>query len=56
MSNIYKVWAVVEEIDESRDHYEDITEPAMLGEFSTQAAATEFLDSLDTYPKGEDNE
>ncbi len=56
MSTVYKVWAVVEEINEPLDSYEDITEPAMLGEFETAEEATAFLDSLDIYPKGEKHE
>jgi hypothetical protein len=51
MAKVYKVWAVVEAIDEDAPSYEDVTEPAQLGEFETQAEAETFLNSLDAFPK-----
>lgn len=46
----YKVWAVVEEIDEENDIYKDVSEPACLGTFETQDEAQQFLDLIDIYP------
>ncbi len=45
---VYKVWGVVEEIDEDADKYTDVSEPAILGTFETQEEAQDFLNTLDT--------
>ena len=38
----YKVWATIEEIDESIDYYEDIGEPVSVMEFNTLEMAEKF--------------
>ncbi len=42
---IYKVWIQIEEIDESKDHYLNISEPYEAGKFDTQAEALEFVEN-----------
>ena len=38
----YKVWTIIEEIDESIDYYEDIGEPVSVMEFNTLEDAEKF--------------
>ena len=49
----YKIWAMIEEHDPkavtSDQEYQDLGEPACLGNFDTLAEAEHFLDSIDTY-------
>ena len=42
----YKVWTIIEEIDESIDHYEDIGEPVSVMEFNNLEDAEEFQNTL----------
>ena len=42
---IYKVWIQIEEIDESKDHYLNISEPYEAGKFDTEAEAVKFVES-----------
>ena len=42
----YKVWTVIEEIDESIDYYEDIGEPVSVMEFNTLEMAEKFQKTL----------
>jgi len=46
MPSIYKVWVHIEEIDEERDHYEDLDMPDSLGVFDTPDEAREFIATL----------
>ena len=41
---IYKVWIQIEEIDESKDHYLNISEPYEAGKFDTEAEAVKFVE------------
>jgi hypothetical protein len=43
--NIYKVWIQIEEIDESKDHYLNISEPYEAGKFDTEIAARKFVEN-----------
>ena len=43
---IYKVWIQIEEIDEEKDHYENVTEPECIAEFDSLKEATEFTDNI----------
>ena len=42
----YKVWTIIEEIDESIDYYEDIGEPVSVMEFNTLEMAEKFQKTL----------
>ena len=42
----YKVWTIIEEIDESIDYYEDIGEPIPVMEFNTLEDAEKFQKTL----------
>ena len=42
---IYKVWIQIEEIDESKDHYLNISEPYEAGKFDTEAEAVKFVEN-----------
>ncbi len=42
---IYKVWIQIEEIDESKDHYLNISEPYEAGKFYTEAEAVKFVEN-----------
>mgnify|MGYP001569111686 CR=1 FL=1 len=42
---IYKIWIHIEEIDEDKDHYEDIDEPYIAGSFNTKLAARRFVEN-----------
>lgn len=42
----YKIWSYIEEIDESKDSYEDVSEPLSIGEFKTFDEAFEFREQL----------
>ena len=42
----YKVWTIIEETDESIDHYEDIGEPMSVVEFNTLEDAEKFQKTL----------
>jgi len=42
----YKVWIVIEAIDEKEDFYEDVGMPESLGEFDTLREAEEFVATL----------
>ena len=42
---IYKVWIQIEEIDESKDHYLNISEPYEAGKFGTEAEAVKFVEN-----------
>ena len=42
----YKVWTIIEEIDESIDYYEDIGEPVSVMEFNTLEDAEKFQKTL----------
>jgi predicted RNA-binding Zn-ribbon protein involved in translation (DUF1610 family) len=42
---IYKIWIHIEEIDEDKDHYEDIDEPYVAGSFNTKLAAKRFVEN-----------
>jgi hypothetical protein len=46
MAKYYKVWAYLEEIDESENHYEDIGSPLSIGEFKTPEEAETFREML----------
>lgn len=46
---IYKVWVQIEEIDETQDHYENISEPVDIKRFDTQAEAEAFVKGLETH-------
>ncbi len=47
MTTKYKVWLEIEEIDESRDHYETVSSPcAALGTFASHDAAWAFADCI----------
>lgn len=39
MSKVYKIWLHLEEIDEDKDHYEDICMPVEIGAFDNQEEA-----------------
>jgi len=43
--SIYKVWIQIEEIDESKDHYLNISEPYEAGKFNTEAEAVKFVEN-----------
>jgi len=43
--NIYKVWIQIEEIDETKDHYLNISEPYEAGKFDTEIAARKFVEN-----------
>ena len=42
---IYKVWIQIEEIDECKDHYLNISEPYEAGKFDTEAEAVKFVEN-----------
>ena len=42
---IYKVWIQIEEIDEIKDHYLNISEPYEAGKFGTEAEAVKFVEN-----------
>jgi len=42
----YKVWIVIENINEEEDFYEDVGMPESLGEFDTLEEAKEFVTDL----------
>ncbi len=42
---IYKVWIQIEEIDEGKDHYLNISEPYEAGKFDTEAEAVKFVEN-----------
>ncbi len=42
---IYKVWIQIEEIDEGKDHYLNISEPYEAGKFDTEAVAVKFVEN-----------
>ena len=42
---IYKVWIQIEEIDERKDHYLNISEPYEAGKFDTEAEAVKFVEN-----------
>ncbi len=42
---IYKVWIQIEEIDENKDHYLNISEPYEAGKFDTEAEAVKFTEN-----------
>ncbi|GAG46256.1 unnamed protein product, partial [marine sediment metagenome] len=42
---IYKVWIQIEEIDEGKDHYLNISEPYEAGKFDTEAEAVKFAEN-----------
>jgi len=42
---IYKVWIQIEEIDESKEHYLNISEPYEAGKFDTEAEAVKFVEN-----------
>ena len=42
---IYKVWVHIEQIDESKDHYEDIGLPYQAGVFKTEVEAANFVEN-----------
>ncbi len=42
---IYKVWIQIEEIDESKDDYLNISEPYEAGKFDTEAEAVKFVEN-----------
>ena len=42
----YKVWIQIEEIDEEKDHYENITEPECIAEFDSLKDAEEYADKI----------
>jgi len=42
---IYKIWIHIEEIDEDKDHYEDIDEPYQAGSFNSKLAAKRFVEN-----------
>jgi len=42
---IYKVWIQIEEIDEGKDHYLNISEPYEAGKFDTEAEAVRFVEN-----------
>jgi len=42
---IYKVWIQIEEIDESKDHYLNISEPYEAGKFDTEAEAVKCVEN-----------
>ena len=48
-SKHYKIWAVIEELDEENDAYEDVSEPALVGEYDTLEEARSAWDGLDLY-------
>jgi len=41
---IYKVWIQIEEIDEGKDHYLNISEPYEAGKFDTEIEAVKFVE------------
>lgn len=47
----YKIWAVIERCSPQTDEYEDVSEPACLGEYDDLNAAQAHLDAIDIYPK-----
>ncbi len=42
---IYKVWIQIEEIDEGKDHYLNISEPYEAGKFDTETEAVRFVEN-----------
>ena len=40
MSNTYKIWVQIEEVDDDNDHYENVTEPDQLLETARQLTAS----------------
>jgi hypothetical protein len=40
---IYKVWIQIEEIDDAKNHYLNISEPYEAGKFDTEADAVKFV-------------
>ena len=42
---IYKVWIHIEQIDESKDHYENIGLPYEAGVFDTETEAADFIEN-----------
>lgn len=46
MSKEFKVWIVIEEIDEEHDIWENVGEPDSLGTFSTYTEAKAHLDKV----------
>lgn len=43
--NIYKVWIQIEEIDESKDHYQNLGLPYEAGKFNMEAAARKYVEN-----------
>ena len=42
----YKVWIHIEEIDEEKDHYQEIEEPQEVGRFKSEQDAKQLADDL----------
>lgn len=42
----YNVWTYIEEIDEDKDHYEDVGEPLSIGEFDTFGEADSYREGI----------
>lgn len=42
---IYKVWLTIEEIDEDKDHYVDVSEPvSLIQKFNSREEAVDYLE------------
>ena len=46
MAKVYKVWIQIEEVDEEKDHHENVTEPMCVGQYNSQKQAGKLLQVL----------
>jgi hypothetical protein len=56
VSKRYKVWLQVEELDDDADEYENVSQPACVGDFDSYAEADRFFKSLVTALQPNGNE